>query len=79
MALTNAQLQSISQNVYQKFPELKGASPVVQSQSAPGAKSTLAANRFVVIFKTTASHPVQRVVRVTVDAGGKILKISTSR
>ncbi len=79
MSLTPSQLDTISKQVYQKFPELKGAAPEVQSRHAAGAKSL--SPQFLIIFKGQQSVPqsIVRVVRVTADAQGKVLKISTSK
>lgn len=76
MALTTTQLDSVSKQVYQKFPELKGVSPDVQSRNAAGAKSI--AQNYLLIFKgTQATH--KSIVRVTTDAQGKVIKMSASR
>ena len=85
MALTSSQLDSIARQVYQKFPDLKGASPVIQNRMAPGgfAKTPGGREHYLVTFKgggQTAGHQkIVRVVRVTADARGQVLKISTSR
>jgi hypothetical protein len=83
MALTSSQLNSIAEQVYRKFPELKGARPQVQSRNAPGAKSPEAAANYLLTFKgsgqTAGRQMIQRVVRVTADARGNVIKISTSR
>lgn len=82
MALSSAQLETITKQVYQKFPELKGSSPVIQSRPAPGAKSPGAGEHYLVTFKggqTVGQKTIFRVVRVTADARGRVVKISTSR
>ena len=79
MPLNPSQLQAITRQVYQKFPELKGASPQVQSQSAPGAKALGAADQYLVVFKGKSALNIVRVVRVTADSRGRVLKMSTSR
>lgn len=83
MPLNIAQLNAIAKQVYQKFPELKGAAPVVQGQSFPGAKSPGADDRYVVTFKGAGRgaepHNIVRVVRVTADSRGRVIKISTAR
>jgi hypothetical protein len=79
MPLNAAQLQTITRQVYQKFHELKGASPQVQSQSAPGAKGLGPADQYLVVFKGKSAQNIVRVVRVTADARGRVLKMSTSR
>lgn len=77
MALTGSQIDVINQQVYQKFPELKGAAPQVQSPSS--AKVAGTPETYVVIYKARAVQNIQRVVRVTADARGRVLKMSTSR
>ncbi len=85
MALTASQIESIARQVYQKFPDLKGAAPIIQSQAAPGgsAKTLGAGEHYLVTFKgggqTAGRQTILRVVRVTADARGRVLKISTSR
>ena len=67
-------ISTVCKTVYQKFPDVKGIRPKVKTQ--PGEATVL-------IFEsksTTASgKSIGRTVRVTVSAGGKITKMSTSR
>ena len=79
MSLTNVQLRSISQEVYKKFPELNGVSPEIQNRNASTAKSI--PQQYLLIFKGAQSAPksIVRVVRVTADTEGRVLKISTSK
>ena len=77
MSLSGSQINVISQQVYQKFPELKGASPQVQNQASP--KLTGGAEHYLVIYKGKSVQNIVRVVRVTADARGRVLKMSTSR
>ncbi len=83
MPLNSTQIEAIARQVYQKFPELKGVSPMVLGQSVPGAKSPGGDDRYVVTFKGTAKgkepHNIIRVVRVTADNRGRVIKMSTSR
>lgn len=83
MALTSSQLNAIAEQVYRKFPELKGTRPVVQSRNTPGAKSPEASANYLVTFKGSGQaagrQTIQRVVRVTADVRGNVIKISTSR
>jgi hypothetical protein len=79
MALSTAQVQTIARQVYAKFPELKGVSPDIQSQRAPGAKTIGQPDYYLVVFKSRTPQNIVRVVRVTADAKGRLLKISTSR
>jgi hypothetical protein len=70
-------LSSICDEVYQRFPEVNGVRPKLQSMS----KGT--ASQHVLIFSghaTTASgKSMERVVRVVVSADGKVIKMSTSK
>jgi hypothetical protein len=79
MSLTNGQLKSISQEVYKKFPELNGVPPEVQNRNPPNAKTM--PQQYLLIFKGTPLAPksIVRVVRVTADTDGKVIKISTSK
>jgi hypothetical protein len=79
MSLSSAQLKSISQEVYKKFPELAGVSPQVQNRNAANAKAI--PQQYLIIFKGEQSAPksIVRVVRVTADTEGKVIKISTSK
>ncbi|MCE1254882.1 MAG: hypothetical protein LWX83_15210 [Anaerolineae bacterium] len=67
-------IDSICQEVYRRFPEVKGAHPKVSSYS--GDKSLL-------IFSGSAQGPngktINHTVRVVASANGKIEKMSTSR
>ena len=66
-------IAKICKQVYQKFPEVKGASPEEKSQ---GSKTLL-------VFHGKALTPdgksMPRLVRVVVDEKGKIEKMTTSR
>jgi hypothetical protein len=77
MSLSNSQLATISQQIYQKFPELKGVSPQIQNQSTP--KSAGNGGHYLMIYKGKTAQNIVRVVRVTADAKGRVLKMSTSR
>ena len=64
---------SICSQVYQKFPEVRGIKPTVQLQGTG----------HLLIFKgkaaTADGKSMPRIVRVVVDADGKIGKMTTSR
>lgn len=80
MSLNPFQIEAISRQVYGQFPEVKGARPSVQTQSA---KSAGPGQRFVLTFKgggqSAGGRAIQRIVRVVADERGKIIRISTSR
>jgi len=82
MALLPDSIESISRQVYQKFPELKGTRPAVQGQAGAKAPGT-GLGQFVLIFRGEGRGPggqaIPRIVRVVADERGKVLKISTSR
>lgn len=67
-------ISTVSKQVYQKFPEVRGAKPKVKEQSG---------DSFLLIFEgtgTTASGAsIKRTVRAVVNANGKITKLTTSR
>ena len=67
-------LTSICNQVYSRFPEVKGCVPRVQAHGDTGE---------ILIFKGQASgadgKTIQRVVRVVVSRDGKISKMTTSR
>ncbi len=67
-------LTAICNQVYSRFPEVKGCRPRIQSHGETGQ---------ILIFKgqaTTADgRNIPRVVRVVVDKNGKINKMTTSR
>ena len=68
----------ISRQVVRTFPEMDGVSPTVRPQGA-GAGNDV----YLLTFKGRVSLPggktMSRIVRVTADAGGRIIRISTSR
>lgn len=67
-------IETINRQVYKKFPEVSGISP---SQSPrPGDQVLLVYKTSVV---TADGRSMERAVRVVADAGGKILKMTTSK
>jgi hypothetical protein len=67
-------ITSICNQVYSRFPEVKGCQPKIQPHGETGQ---------VLIFKGQAAgadgRAIPRVVRVVVNQDGKISKITTSR
>lgn len=66
-------IQAICKTVSQRFPEMKGARPSVQSYGE---------NQVLLVFKASAAadgRSMQRTVRVVATKEGKISKITTSR
>ena len=78
-------MDTIAQTVYRRYPELGGVAPQVRNQvvgaSSANAKSP-AGGQYLLTFSgkavTASGKSMQRVVRVTADANGRVLKISTS-
>jgi hypothetical protein len=74
-------LKSISSQVYRRFPEVAGCQPKVQPHSGSGGDNPN--QTFLLIYRGTAKSPtgksLPRIVRVTANLQGKILKVSTSR
>lgn len=74
-------LKSISTQIYRQFPEVAGCQPKIRPQS--GAQSTGAGQTYVITYRgsATASNgkSIPRLVRVTANGKGKILKVTTSR
>ena len=86
MSLSQKQVQSISQTVFRKFPEMAGQPPTIRPQAGPAAKAAGAKAgpaHYLLTFKGSAAAPdgkvLRRLVRVVVEESGKIVKISTSR
>jgi hypothetical protein len=67
-------LQSICNEVYRQFPEVKGSSPQIK---AHGPEQQLLV--FQGKVKTSDGKTLPRTVRVVVDQSGNIKKITTSR
>jgi hypothetical protein len=65
---------AICNQVYQKFPEVRGAQPSVASHGE---------NQILLIFKGRAQaadgKTINRIVRVVASTDGKISKMTTSR
>ena len=81
-------LNTIVNQVKRQFPEIAGSKPNVRVQHPPQAKNPSLAQEntpplYLVTFRGTAATPegksIPRLVRVVVNADGKILKITTSR
>jgi len=73
-------LQKVNREIYRKYPEFDGVNPVVQSSpvaqfSGKEQVYALTYHRIVVISN---NRRMERVLRVSVSAQGKIQKVSTS-
>lgn len=73
-------LKSISSQIYRRFPEVAGNPPKVRLQT--GSQNKAANQTFVITYRGTATttngKSIPRLVRVTANDQGKILKVSTS-
>ncbi len=76
-------LDHISRKIYQQFPEMSGVSPSIRQQSPSQGKKERAGGTYLLTYQSSVTLPggksMPRWVRVTVNASGNILKISTSR
>ncbi|MBG0788542.1 MAG: hypothetical protein H0S79_25930 [Anaerolineaceae bacterium] len=67
-------LDKVCQQVYRRYPNLKGKSPKVTSQGS---------ERYLLLFTGSGETPdgkiIKQTVRVVTDDSGRILKTSTSR
>jgi Tfp pilus assembly protein PilX len=74
-------LKSITSTVSKKFPEVAGARPQVKLQSGQKSKSSPAT--YLITYRGKSKTPdgkaIIRIVRVTANDTGKIIKMSTSR
>lgn len=83
--LSTQQVQTITNEVYRRLPELKGIQPVVTPQAPPQAKAPghSPEARFLLTYTSTRRLPdgteLSRIVRVVASAQGDVIKISTSR
>lgn len=77
-----ASVQAVCQQVYARFPNLRGVQPKVKPQGLPVGTAP-AQSRYSLLFETQAPAANDKLmrfsVRVVADAQGKILKMTTSR
>ena len=77
-----ASIQTVCQQVYARFPNLRGIRPKVERQQ-PAGNTDPSASRYLLIFKTqsvTANGKTMFfAVRVVADAQGSILKLTTPK
>jgi hypothetical protein len=76
-------LTAISRQVQARFPEVSGCQPKVRQQALSKSAVTGVQPNYLVTYRIQATLPaggqIERLIRVTADLHGKILKISTSR
>jgi len=80
-SMNDKHLKSISAKVSRQFPELSGSKPNVRRQSGQKSKSDI--STYLITYhgkaKTADGRSINRIVRVTADDRGKIIKITTSK
>lgn len=68
------------QTVYAQFPEMRGVEPTLATRAVPGAPPR---SIYVLTFKQqvtlSGSESLNRLVRVTLNQDGAIVKIASSR
>jgi hypothetical protein len=72
MPLDSSTLEKIGQRVFRDYPEMRGARPSVSSAGPP----------YTLVYKAKVRTPageMSRIVRVTADEHGRVIKISTSK
>ena len=76
-------VNSISSQIYRRFPEVSGSEPKVQRQSGSDTKGTSDSATYLLTYRgkaiTSDGKSISRLVRVVADGRGKILKVTTSR
>ncbi len=79
--MNDSQLKSISSQVSRKFPEVSGVQPSVKRQASSKSKSSPSTYLITYRGKSKAADgkSITRIVRVTANDNGKIIKITTSR
>jgi hypothetical protein len=74
-------VKSISSKISHQFPEVAGSQPKIRRQSNKNAKSSNPT--YLLTYrgkgKTADGKSITRIVRVTADDTGKIIKVTTSR
>jgi hypothetical protein len=70
-------IDKISNEVYRKYPDLKGVKPKVTPREGVKSSDTL------LVYQKKVSGPggksINRIVRAVADESGKVKKISTSK
>lgn len=79
--MNDNQIKSITSQVSRQFPEIAGTQPKVRKQSGQNSKSFPVTYLITYRGKSTAADgkSITRIIRVTANDNGKIIKISTSR
>jgi len=73
----------ICQDIYRRFPTMKGRKPRVRSFNMPKAKPSSRSPKYLLTFKgqsiTSSGKTIPNYVRVVANDQGRILKITMSR
>jgi len=76
-------LQAINDDIYRRFPAVKGKKPRVNLQHISDSRSIGKTPTYLLVYQSQVKLPNNKSlpywVRVVADPHGKILKISTSR
>ncbi len=80
-------IESISKEIYRRFPEVEGIKPKVRKQPVPKSKGGVSIHpdqqNYLLTYNSTVKGPggqtIPRWVRVVATPNGKIVKISTSK
>lgn len=74
-------VKSVSSKISRQFPEVAGSQPKIRRQASNHSKSSNPT--YLLTYrgkgKTADGKSITRIVRVTADDMGKILKVTTSR
>jgi hypothetical protein len=75
-------IDDICKEVYRRFPEIRGVKPKIQPYRPSIAQSASASTKSLLIFQgggvTDSKKTLTYIVRVVVDADGKISRMSMS-
>jgi hypothetical protein len=76
-------VNTISKQVYRRFPEMDGKKPKVRRQATSKGNNSDSETTFLLTYlgkaKVQGGKTINRYVRVVANDKGKIIKISTSR
>ena len=72
-------IRKVSQEIHRRFPDTAGATPTIRAQKKNGAEEPDYLLTFHGAGLTEDHRKINAIVRVVVNAQGKILKVSSSR
>jgi hypothetical protein len=76
-------VDSISKQIYKRFPEVDGKKPKVRRQTSNSGNKSKSTGTYLLTFqgkaKVQGGKTINRYIRVVADDEGKIIKVSTSR